>query len=663
MAIVTQTINVDLRPHYNRRNQSMVYCSQYDNDLRNIVLNIANEGVPVDVSTYTIYIEGTKPDKHGFTYELTSIGGSVSNNVITVPLQTQMTAAAGLTNAEVVLYSNDERIGSANFILNVEKAGLAEDVDISETDIPAYVDGAQQAAAEATQAKDDAVSAKDTAVSAAATAQTVLDSIPADYSDLSDSVDDLKNALNNITGTTKNLYDPDAISHGYYESNGTFTDNQYYICTDFIPVANNQYIALSFDTSSISSNPQIAVFDSNKQFIERGTNRASGSTYRKQNGDGYVRFACGRSVANLQIEYGSVTDYIPHFTAVDYVARSGDTLWYSSEAKPPYWILHVDCARKFISVANIKTLIDNIANAGFNQFQFHFSDDVGFRFELDDMTFTDVDGNDYDLTSCLGGNEASTSWYTQANVDEIITYAKSKRIELVPSLDMPGHMNRILATFPQFKYGASGTLDITNATAVKFACAIAEKYMRYFADKGCYRWNMGYDEIVSSTGLDTFYNNGEYRYVTDFAEKIREVAQKYNLTLRMYNEPVYYNQDVNFYVNRDIEVLYWYTDWAEYTLPVNLMRSGYKLINNSYRYYWILSNPEASVTVDTLNSTNLLTDFYNYAGALNGYGAVLSIWCDSAGSHSSAGDGGAYIVAQTASLITAFGNAIQRAIS
>ncbi len=197
MAIVTQTINVDLRPHYNRRNQSMVYCSQYDNDLRNIVLNIANEGEPVDVSTYTIYIEGTKPDKHGFSYELTSIGGSVSNNVITVPLQTQMTAVAGLTNAEVVLYSNDERIGSANFILNVEKAGLAEDVDISETDIPAYVDGAQQAAAEATQAKDDAVSAKDTAVSAAETAQTVLDSIPEDYSELSDSVLDLKNALVN----------------------------------------------------------------------------------------------------------------------------------------------------------------------------------------------------------------------------------------------------------------------------------------------------------------------------------------------------------------------------------------------------------------------------------------------------------------------------------
>ena len=195
MAIVTQTINVDLRPHYNRRNQSMVYCSQYDNDLRNIVLNIANEGEPVDVSTYTIYIEGTKPDKHGFSYELTSIGGSVSNNVITVPLQTQMTAVAGLTNAEVVLYSNDERIGSANFILNVEKAGLAEDVDISETDIPAYVDGAQHAAAEATQAKDDAVSAKDTAVEAAETAQQAKDSIPADYTELSDSVLDLKNAL------------------------------------------------------------------------------------------------------------------------------------------------------------------------------------------------------------------------------------------------------------------------------------------------------------------------------------------------------------------------------------------------------------------------------------------------------------------------------------
>ena len=195
MALATQTINLDLRPHYNRQNTNIVYCSQYDSDLRNVVVNIADAGTAVNVSTYTIYVEGTKPDKHGFSYELTSIGGTVASNVVTFPLQLQMTAVAGITNAELVFYSGDERIGSANFILAVEQAGLADDIDVSDTDIPAYVDGAQQAAQAAEDAKDAAVDAKDLAVSAADTAQTVLDSIPEDYTDLSNDVEGLKNAL------------------------------------------------------------------------------------------------------------------------------------------------------------------------------------------------------------------------------------------------------------------------------------------------------------------------------------------------------------------------------------------------------------------------------------------------------------------------------------
>lgn len=214
-AIATQTITLDLRPHYNRQGSNIVYCSQYDNDLREVVANIMDAGTAVNVSTYTIYIEGTKPDKRGFSYELTSIGGTVSNNAVTFPLQLQMTAVAGITNAEIVFYSGDDRIGSSNFILAVEKAGLADDIDVSETDIPAYVDGAQQAAA---NAEADALvsegyargSQNGTDVSSGSTyyennskyyytqAQTVAASIPADYTTLSNDVDDLKSAVNEV---------------------------------------------------------------------------------------------------------------------------------------------------------------------------------------------------------------------------------------------------------------------------------------------------------------------------------------------------------------------------------------------------------------------------------------------------------------------------------
>ena len=336
-------------------------------------------------------------------------------------------------------------------------------------------------------------------------------------------------------------------------------------------------------------------------------------------------------------------------------------LYWEDTVKPPYWVFHLDCARKYFTVANVKLLIDKISKSGFNQIQLHFSEDSGFRLELDNMMVTDEDGVSYDLSSALGGTESPDKWYTQADMDSIISYAQSKNIDVVPSFDMPGHMGRILYRFPQFKLEGSNTLDITNDVAVKFAKAIVKKYCKYFSSRGSHHWNIGYDEIVGSKGFDLFYNEGNYKFVVDFANTLINVVKEYDLIPRMYNEAVYYNKDYNYYVSKDVELYYWYTDWAEYTLPDVLQKSGYKLINNSYKYYWILDKEEDSTSVDVINQTELLKDFFNRKTDKNGYGAVFAIWCDSANTSISKGDGGDGVVSSVTSLITAFGNAISRA--
>lgn len=336
-------------------------------------------------------------------------------------------------------------------------------------------------------------------------------------------------------------------------------------------------------------------------------------------------------------------------------------LYWEDTVKPPYWIFHLDCARKYFTVANVKLLIDKISKSGFNQIQLHFSEDSGFRLELDNMMVTDEDGVSYDLSGVLGGTESPDKWYTQADMDSIISYAQSKNIDVVPSFDMPGHMGRILYRFPQFKLEGSNTLDITNDVAVKFAKAIVKKYCKYFSSRGSHHWNIGYDEIVGSKGFDLFYNEGNYKFVVNFANTLIDVVKEHDLIPRMYNEAVYYNKDYNYYVSKDVELYYWYTDWAEYTLPDVLQKSGYKLINNSYKYYWILDNEENSTSVDVINQAELLKDFYNRKTDKNGYGAVFAIWCDSANTSISKGDGGDGVVSSVSSLITAFGNAISRA--
>ncbi|MDT2367154.1 family 20 glycosylhydrolase [Enterococcus faecium] len=343
------------------------------------------------------------------------------------------------------------------------------------------------------------------------------------------------------------------------------------------------------------------------------------------------------------------------------LSEKPSNLYWEDTVKPPYWIFHLDCARKYFTVANVKLLIDKISKSGFNQIQLHFSEDSGFRLELDNMMVTDEDGVSYDLSGVLGGTESPDKWYTQADMDSIISYAQSKNIDVVPSFDMPGHMGRILYRFPQFKLEGSNTLDITNDVAVKFAKAVVKKYCKYFSSRGSHHWNIGYDEIVGSKGFDLFYNEGNYKFVVNFANTLIDVVKEHDLIPRMYNEAVYYNKDYNYYVSKDVELYYWYTDWAEYTLPDVLQKSGYKLINNSYKYYWILDNEENSTSVDVINQTELLKDFYNRKTDKNGYGAVFAIWCDSANTSISKGDGGDGVVSSVSSLITAFGNAISRA--
>lgn len=165
-----------------------------------------------------------------------------------------------------------------------------------------------------------------------------------------------------------------------------------------------------------------------------------------------------------------------------------------------YKIMHLDAARKYFSVENIKDLIDVSADAGFNQFELYLSDNQGFRLALDDMTVTTEYGT-YDMSPALGAGYSQSPhytdgkeiWLTQAEMDEIIAYANSKGIDVVPCINAPGHMGALLEAFPQFRYGATinGTytvsksaLNLWNEEAYAFGLAFIEKYAQYFKSRG-----------------------------------------------------------------------------------------------------------------------------------------------------------------------------------
>ena len=107
-----------------------------------------------------VRVEGIKKDKTGFSYEC-----EYSGNEVTVEVKRQMTVFSGEVKSELRIVYDEVNIGTLNFILKVEDSPITDEIDISETEIPAIIELASEqmeaAAESASQAASSAESAND----------------------------------------------------------------------------------------------------------------------------------------------------------------------------------------------------------------------------------------------------------------------------------------------------------------------------------------------------------------------------------------------------------------------------------------------------------------------------------------------------------------------
>lgn len=119
----------------------MVRVSQYDQFSRTIIFSLYDGAIEYEIpSGSTISVRGTKPDHTGFEYPCTFEGNEVSFNI-----EPQQTVLSGLVPSEIRITSNNEIVGSCNFIINVEPTPLDESTVISDTELP-LIEEASQAA-------------------------------------------------------------------------------------------------------------------------------------------------------------------------------------------------------------------------------------------------------------------------------------------------------------------------------------------------------------------------------------------------------------------------------------------------------------------------------------------------------------------------------------
>lgn len=142
--MIKQTLDLNLIPG---RVIPRINVSQYDKGTRTLEFTIYNGEILFNPTGYTAYIQGQKPDGHGFNY-----AANIANQKISVDVVEQMTAVSGSVACEIVIKDGADQIGTGNFILQVEAAALPDDATMSESDyniIQKAVEDAQEAAEEA----------------------------------------------------------------------------------------------------------------------------------------------------------------------------------------------------------------------------------------------------------------------------------------------------------------------------------------------------------------------------------------------------------------------------------------------------------------------------------------------------------------------------------
>lgn len=325
-------------------------------------------------------------------------------------------------------------------------------------------------------------------------------------------------------------------------------------------------------------------------------------------------------------------------------------------------IVHLDCGRKYFSVTYIKGVIDSMAENGFNQLELAFGNG-GLRFVLDDMTIKNGSTTLFDSyavkAAVLEGNnnfydDPNGNALTENDMKAIISYAENKGVEIVPLLNMPGHMDGLLSSslFSQYKLsGSDGSLDLNNANAVTFGKALLKLYVDWFKQNAnlTSHFNFGADEYgqgIRNPYIESGVAKVTYNQLINYMNDCADVIETESMTARCFNDFVCYNHRTACNLYKTVEVCYWSNQWngSEYNTPDVIKNAGYKLINTNQKWYFVPSKADEygkSVVESNLKNFDV-TKFQNIKYGYNSnsttytqipvgssnVGAMFCVWSD-----------------------------------
>ena len=287
--------------------------------------------------------------------------------------------------------------------------------------------------------------------------------------------------------------------------------------------------------------------------------------------------------------------------------------------------MHLDIARQ----------IKDLSWQKYNAVQLHFSENEGFRIQSD--TLDAIEGFKYKYDDVL----------SKQDILDVIQVANDYHIEIVPSLDSPGHSGAVLQYLPT-DYSCRELFPtddrrnqcfniFTNPEAREFLVNLMTEFIEFFGDAGCKHFNIGGDEFLAKFSS---FSNEQYGQIMTYFNDISKIVKDNGMTPRAWNDGLLFGDYEGYTLDSDIEVCYWAAP-ENCASVADFVANGNKVINYSDVYmYYVLSRwwqTNAVPEGDRIYNEWHPGKFSNLSGTAQTFeepypeyvmGGSYAVWCD-----------------------------------
>ncbi len=204
----------------------------------------------------------------------------------------------------------------------------------------------------------------------------------------------------------------------------------------------------------------------------------------------------------------------------------------------------LDVARHFFTVDEVMHVIDMLAIYKINKLHLHLTDDQGWRIEIKSWPNLTRHGSKSSVNNDKGG------FYTQEEYIEIQNYALKKHITIIPEIDMPGHTNASLSSYPELNCDNKATEPYTGIKVGFSSLCIKKKITYKFVDDVIRELSNITLGVYIHIGGDESRKTQEDEYIS-FINKTRDIVKSYG------KEPIGWDEIVDADIEKNAIVQFW----------------------------------------------------------------------------------------------------------